>query len=443
VVPAFPGAEGAGALSKGGRGGVVIEVTNLNDSGAGSLRACVRDSRPRTCVFRVGGTIELLSNLDVDSPYLTVAGQTAPGGGIQLSGRNMTQAMVRVRAHDVVWRYTRIRKGYNASTPDQGGGVFAVLPGAYNVIADHNSLFWAQDENLTIWSTASTAQHDITLSWNIVAEPLASHPTSYITGAATRAVADAMTDIDAHHSLFANSSHRNPLIKTRSARIVSNVFYNYAFYGTQFGGGVNGDVISNLYRAGPLNQRSVHEIQAFPGGNGTAANGAPSLYVAGNVGPSNPTGTGDDWSTMVRQVASENGSETGALSTAYRRSTPLAPKGVAITAHPASGLTTTVLPLVGASRRLDCDGSWVSARDAADARVVNDVAAGTGRIPTTEAEVGGFPVIAAGTPCADSDHDGMPDAWEQARGLNPQSASDGSAVGADGYTNLERFLAGS
>lgn len=148
--PAFPGAQGGGAASVGGRGGTVIEVTNLNDDGPGSLRACAQwASAPRTCVFRVSGIIELTSDtIYVTNPYLTVAGQTAPGGGITLSGRNLPRHMVTVGTHDVIWRYTRIRHGYNANTPYSNGSNFTTEASAYNVIFDHNSSTWTQSEGI-------------------------------------------------------------------------------------------------------------------------------------------------------------------------------------------------------------------------------------------------------------------------------------------------------
>ena len=113
ALPAFPGAQGGGASSVGGRGGRVIVVTNLDDSGTGSLRACVLASGPRTCVFRVAGTIQLQSQLYISNPYLTVAGQTAPGGGILLSGKNSVEGLVTIVANDVIWQYTRLRHGYH------------------------------------------------------------------------------------------------------------------------------------------------------------------------------------------------------------------------------------------------------------------------------------------------------------------------------------------
>lgn len=451
VVPAFLGAEGGGSLTKGGRGGTVIEVTNLNDSGSGSLRACVQASGPRTCVFRVGGTIALQSALIVTNPYLTVAGQTAPGGGIQLSGKNTASTAPEVldfRTHDIIWRYTRLRKGYNASTPDQGGDVVVMRPGAYAVVLDHNSISWTQDENIDIgaWSSG-TPPNSITVSWNIIAEPLSAHPTSMGMGAYSREANDQITNIDFHHNFIPNSSHRNPLVGSKSLRWVNNILYNYGYYANQFEGGVQVDIINNIYKSGPLgggDPGQDHEIQVYPAGYPNTASGSPSLYVSGNKGPNHPdpAALATEWTDMVREVASENGMEIGLLSTSYRRTSPMPAAGIAIGVTPISSLESVVIPTAGASQRLDCNGNWVAARDAVDTRLVNDYQAGRGSLPSTEDSVGGFPNIAAGTPCSDADHDGMPDAWETARGLNPNDASDARTVSTGGYTNLERYLNG-
>jgi pectate lyase len=438
--PSFAEAQGAGALAQGGRGGLVLEVTNLNDSGVGSLRACVEATDARTCVFRVGGTIELASPLSVRTPFLTVAGQTAPGGGIQIGGRRFAGTLVNVYTHDVVWRFTRLRKGHHPKARAQTGSVVGIRENARDVIFDHNSIAWTQDENVTIWSDAGPARA-ATFSWNVIAEPLAGHATSIISGSNVKAIADAMRDLDFHHNFIANSSHRNPLIKTSDTRIVNNVFYNYAFYATQLGGGVRADLVGNVYRAGPLSPRGVREIQVYPSGNHSTASGAPSIHVAGNLGPSRRAIGGDDWD-MVREVSSENGSERGPLSQEYRRAEPLPPHGVPIAVGAAEDLETRLLPDVGASRRLDCDGRWVPNRDAADARLVREYGARRGRIPAHESEVGGFPAIAGGAPCADGDHDGLPDAWEQARGLDPGDPSDSRAPASGGRTQLELYLDG-
>ena len=172
----------------------------------------------------------------------------------------------------------------------------------------------------------------------------------------------------------------------------------------------------------------------FPSGNS-------SLYVAGNIGPNNANPVNDNW-VMVREITDENGDTVGALSTKYRRATPLPALPVPITVDPVNTLEAVMLPTVGASQRLDCLGNWVPNRDAVDTRIINEYNTSRGIIPATENDVGGFPVIANGTPCPDSDHDGMPDAWEQAHRLNPNNAADGAQISSNGYTNLENYLNG-
>ena len=167
-LPAFPGAEGFGTDTPGGRGGQVFEVTNLQDSGAGSLRVCIEASGPRTCVFRAGGTITLSSPLTINNPYVTIAGQTAPGGGITIRGGG-----VFVQTHDVVIRYISVRRG-------PGGSNYAILisdnnaDDVYNVVLDHCSTSWATDQTVTTWYAA----HDVTISWTIISESLdcSTHP---------------------------------------------------------------------------------------------------------------------------------------------------------------------------------------------------------------------------------------------------------------------------
>jgi pectate lyase len=454
-VSAFPGCGGSGCAAIGGRGGSVIEVTNLDDSGTGSLRACVEAPGPRTCVFRVGGTIELQSKLSVWEPYLTVAGQTAPGDGILLTGTSIGEAhgndTVQISAHDVIWRYTRVRVGYNEDCADGAesecgsGFVIGSSGDVYNIVVDHNSVSWNQDEGIGVWRNYDNLLRDITISWNLLAEPLKSHPTSLITGANNRALADGLTDVDIHHNLVISADYRNPLAKNKTMRLINNIFYNYSFYATQFGGGVIADIVGNYYRAGP-DTDSAHEVQAFPGGNSESANGTLSLYLAGNKGPNQADPDTDNWSEMTAEVSRENGSEIGALSDdRYRRATPMPARYAAIPIDHVDDLEDTLLPTVGASRRLDCDGTWVAARDLVDTRLIHEYETGssTGFLIVDESAVGGFPTINGGTSCPDTDHDGMPDSWEVGNGLDPSNAEDrnGDRDG-DGYTNLEEFLNG-
>ena len=457
-VPAFPGAQGGGALSVGGRGGVVFEVNNLNDSGAGSLRACVQDSQPRTCVFRTGGTITLISALIITNPRITIAGQTAPGGGIQIVGTAITSSpthIFQINTHDVIIRYMRLRPGYNSHGSGKGDGSSILIGNygdGYNIIVDHCSLQWPRGESYNTWSNDTSGKHNQTLSWSITGEAFQNHPTSILVGAGSFAGSASMTDIDFHHNLWATSGHRLPLFKAKNGRFVNNLVFNWHYYASLNGGGALVDYINNIYKAGPLNSppgtASSWEITAYsaPRCGACGPSGTPSIYMTGNLGPNDPTGA-NNAANMFRRDSYEGPGTISAAPLSWVRSTPQgAGTGIAITADSTTNLATNVLNAVGASQKLNdvaCDGSFVGNRDSADRLIVNDYNAGTGSIPSTQNDMGGFPVLAAGSACADSDHDGIPDVYEIAHGLNPNDASDGAAVAANGYTNLENYLNGS
>lgn len=447
LLPSFPGAEGYGALSKGGRGGRIIEVTNLNDSGPGSFRDAITQSGPRIVVFRVGGIIQLSSSLEISNPYITIAGQTAPGGGITISGKNIARTVLSVYTHDVVIQYLRLRKGHISGGNDAASVARSDL--ADNVIWDHNSLSWTQDESFAVGggSDPNRQPHNVTHSWNLVSEPLYPHATSLLTNNGS-GLAGLMTDIDAHHNLLANTSHRNPLVKNKNFKFVNNIVYNWSFYASQTGMGAAVDFIGNLYKEGSLNDinGTGYEIQVYTEAACSPDDqvpGTPSIYVNGNIGPHNTNLNNDNWG-MVRQVTCENGSEMGTLSTQYRRTSPLPVVSTpTISVHPANQLESTILPLVGASRKLDCSGNWVSNRDTVDERIIREYQTNKGVLVSNEADVGGWPIIANGTPCADTDHDGMFDMWESQYGFNPNDSADSSQdADEDGYINVEEFLNG-
>ena len=233
-LPAFPGAEGEGAGSIGGRGGTVIEITNLNDSGSGSFRACVTASGPRTCVFRTGGTIALASDVHITNPYLTIAGQTAPGGGITIKGPVM-ERMIFVQTHDVIIRYVRLRPGPTAS-PSCCGGAIEASNGSSNVIIDHVSMSWAVDQNANVWYDST----NVTYQWDIISEPLncSNHSgTGKQCHAYNMILGDGWLDdsgncmpggctfnrVSVHHNLFSEVTERNPRIETGPINVVNNV----------------------------------------------------------------------------------------------------------------------------------------------------------------------------------------------------------------------------
>lgn len=452
-LPVFPGAQGAGTQTPGGRGGTVHVVTSLADAGAGTLRACVEASGPRICTFATGGTIELQSSLYITDPFLTVAGQTAPGGGIQITNAPgaVISNLVLVSTHDVVWAYTRARNQYRPACSDAGnsecGALMSVQGRGYNVVFAHNSLAWNQDEGFGVWRGGADPVHDVTMTMNLVAEGLDSHSTGMIMGGSTSSDSGGVTDIDFHHNLVMNNNHRNPLMKGRSGRVVNNIFYNQRFYTSQFGGGGSYDVIGNAYVKGPLAADGgfTYEVQAFTAAGTDAFDGSPSLHLAGNTGWRQTDPAGDQWA-MTGLVSGENGREQGAMPAGWRRSSALAPTAVPLVAEPVGRITGgsgSVAPTVGASRRLDCNGAWVESRDPVDTRLVGQYVTNTGirTLPSRDTTYGPIPTLARGTACADTDADGMPDAWERAR-LGSLAATPSADADGDGYTNIEAWLWG-
>ncbi len=458
VAAAFPGAQGGGSLSRGGRGGTLYKVTNLNDSGPGSLRACVEASGPRTCVFTTGGHIALHSQLDIRNPYLTIAGQTAPGGGIELSAKSGGTAyfnvdMVRIETHDVVIRFVKLRLGYIANS-NYANTIVIQSGGQYNIVIDHCSIYWGMWDDIGVYATAGGYNKDITFSWNIIAEPLlqpgATGTVAVNVSGADSTVADASTDVDFHHNMFAGSDHRTPLHTIKSGRLVNNIVYNWHYYAIRTKG--QKDIIGNYFKPGPMNGSPGHEIHTWTTNDGNDTSYAPSLYITGNAGPYNAYNPAtDNWATLTALAANESAGEASSpLSTSFQRSSPLSTPeaGVDITVQSATTLAAsggTFLNTVGASQQLDCNGTWQASRDAVDARIVSEFSNGTGTTNVAlqyETDVGGFPTLDAGSPCLDTDGDGIPDAYEDAHGLNKNDPSDGNVVQADGYTNLEHYLNG-
>jgi hypothetical protein len=216
----FPGAEGFGTKTQAGRRGQIVKVTNLNDSGSGSLRHAVNVLEPRTIVFEVGGTIELSTDLVVDTPYVTIAGQTAPSPGITLKG-----AGLKIQSHDVLAQHLRVRVGDSLNGPDPEGRDGIQISGAetFNIVLDHISASWAIDENGSTWAGA----HDITIRHSIFSEslhrsihPKGAHGNGFLVGQGTRNLAMI-------GNLFAHNADRNPRVKGNSSVIIlNNVMYN-------------------------------------------------------------------------------------------------------------------------------------------------------------------------------------------------------------------------
>ena len=435
ALPAFPEAEGLGAQTKGGRGGQVIEVTNLNDAGAGSLRAAIEAEGPRIVVFRVAGTIELQSNLTIANPYITIAGQTAPGQGITLRDISAAvDALVLIETHDVVVRYLTIRAG-----PPSAGDAMEILTNSnhdtYNVVIDHNSLSWGVGRDLATWYDV----HDIAIQWNIFSEGLncsinakGCHSKGVLLGGYASDESKnkpGAYNISFHHNLMAHDGERNPYIEASGViDVVNNVAYNPfgTFSHIDMVDQLAPDLVNyvgNYYKPGP-NTDVKFGIRAInPGAPGAG------IYVQGNIGPQRDNDSSPDVNIV------DPNSRQFVVSTPY--------PAARITTSTAQQAYDQVLAGAGANKGLNCDGTFLDRRDAIDIRIVNDVKNSTGKVIDDPSQVGGWLTIAPATPCADADHDGMPDAWEQKYGLNPGDAADGPKdADGDGFTNVEEFLNG-
>ena len=433
-IPAFRGAEGFGAVTAAGRGGQVIEVTNLDDSGPGSLRAAISVEGKRIVVFRAAGTIELKSSLVISNPFITIAGQTAPGAGITLRGSTAeVEALILIKTHDVVIRYLTLRAG----PPSTGDGMMILASAThdtYNIVIDHNSLSWAVNRNLDTWYDV----HDISIQWNILSEglncsihPKGCHSKGVLLGGYA---SDENKDqpgagkISFHHNLMAHNGERNPLVSTSGVTdVVNNVAYN------PFGSFSHVDFqhqltvipvnyIGNFFKPGADTDPGKYGVDvASPQIFGA------QIYVLGNL----DAHRSDDTRPEIDMV------DPDARPYIVSTLNAVAP----VTTTSAAEAFNQVLSDAGAGMGLDCSGAFYSRRDSIDARIVSDVLNGTGKIIDHPSEVGGWLTIAPALPCADADHDGMPDAWEEKWGLDPADISDGSKdLDGDGYTNIEEFL---
>jgi len=462
-LPAFYGAEGGGATSVGGRGGVVCAVTNLNNSGSGSLRGCIdthnnTTGSKMTVVFRVGGTINLQSALRIRSPHITIAGQTAPGGGILLRDNtpSTNNTLFAIQAPDVIVRFIRFRGGYRS---DGGRIDLLAITGVDNqrIIFDNNSLSWSSRRLIR-----SDSSSYVTLSRNIFSEALRSPSGVGLLLGFSEAGNEATTRYDIHRNLTMSNGTRNPLLGFNESTWINNINYNWGGLQGVYGenmmlrGGVTMDIINNIYKRGPFSN-SVTAQYAPPCAVGQCEGvycivRDPSFYINGNLGAGRTDLNIDNWqliqgTSSADPSCSPTGQSPFTLPLSYRRNTPLSsinPRTHPVTVHHVlnDNLEQMILDEVGASKRLDCLGNWVPNRDAVDQRLIYEYLNGTGQLIFNPDEVGGFPTIAGGTPCQDTDGDGMPDQWEIARGLNPNNAADRNHIHSSGYTMLEMYLNG-
>ncbi len=391
AVPAFPGAVGFGAQATGGRGGTVYHVTNLNDSGPGSFRDAVSHTS-RIVIFDVGGTIQLNSAVSVAS-NLTIAGQTAPGDGIALIGREVSFSN---HSNDIV-RYIRFRQG--SLDPDHGKSTLNISSGS-NMIFDHVSIEFGQWDNIDVNGCTN-----ITVQNSIIADPI---------GQQFNAHQDS-GNITWYNDIWSSAHNRNPLAKGNT-QFVNNVVYNFqaGYTAGNTTGHFSHDLVDNYFITGPStsNAGDVYYQMANQ-----------SVYVAGNYEDSNRDGR-------------LNGSALGYPGGTTHLSAPWSSATASLPTTSAAGAYTDDIADAGDSL----------ARDAVDASVIGDVTSlgRRGRLWTSQTQTGlpnnGYGVLNDGPGIVDNDGDGMPDDWETYYGLDPSQNNAKGDFDGTGYTNIEKYI---
>ena len=417
-IPAFPGAEGFGKYAVGGRGGKILFVENLRDSGPGSFREAITQEGPRTILFLVSGTIELTTDISIKNPYVTIAGQSAPGDGICLKNGGII-----INTHDVILRHVRIRPGDGTQgTPSERRDAISII-GGHSIILDHLSLGWGIDENVSIWPVNDQIPYAITLQWSIISEGL--HESSHPSGPHSKGllIGDGVKDVTIHHNLLAHNDDRNPRLKGGTkADIINNVIYNWGCCAAGVGlglseandfSGVQANLVANFFKAG------LNSVGSFFQPTNLQESTTPSaIYMNANMGNDSLLDAFDtDPDNFLQQ---------------YEFLTQHPPFEISIN-HTSADLALNVV--------LDKAGACRPKRDLVDQRIVNDTRKGLGQTINSQDEVGGWPHLHTIAPKRDDDQDGMPNDWEVQRGLNPNSKEDANKDDDhDGYTNIEEYL---
>ncbi len=472
-IPAFPGAEGGGMYTPGGRGGKVLVVTNLNDDGPGSFRWACEQGGARIIVFNVSGIIWLKTPIILRAPYVTIAGQTAPGDGVCIAGQSF-----QVNTHDVIVRHMRFRRG--ATNVWYREDSFGGNP-VGNIMIDHCSCEWGLDENISFYRhmfnmgdgkpSRKEPTVNVTIQNTISAKGLDTYNHAFgstIGGENTSFM----------RNLWADNTGRNPSIGWGGVfNFVNNVIYNWV-HRTADGGEFStmSNFINNYYKPGPLTPKDQpvgHRIvksesrsqKLFP----YAQYGR--VFASGNIMEGNERVTKDNWDGGI-QIADKDGEISPDEKALMRSDKPFEMPHMTIL--PKDKTFDYVLENVGA---------MLPTRDIVDERIINEVRTGEAyyvkklpkdnpygdhwgmrdrsaneeglfkyrRLPkdsyklgiiTDPRQMGGYPEY-SGEPRVDTDGDGMPDDWEKANGLNPNDPSDanGDCTG-DGYTNIEKYING-
>ena len=457
--PSFPGAEGFGRYVSGGRGGKVYHVTNLNDSGTGSLRWAVGQNGTRTIVFDVSGTIHLKSVLNIKGGNLTIAGQTAPGDGICIA-----DYPVSIQANNVILRYLRFRLG-NKYVTENGADSWDGLGGMdqQDIMVDHCSVSWSIDECLSIYGVKNS-----TVQWCISSQSL--QDAGHSKGAHGYGGNWGGSGVTYHHNLMAHHESRVPRLGPRYTTQLderldmrNNVLYNWAGNGCYGGEAMKVNIVNNYYKPGPgtaqisavrqrriagIGIRTSQYVKTYPAYQPTEHIWG-KFYVDGNVNSKYSDVTNDNWTYGIyNQITNSDNDNlfTATTKDTIKLSQPI--DFVYVTTHTATDAYKKVLAYAGCCLT----------RDDVDQLIINDTQNGlathtgsgnhNGMIDSQEdnkpvdadANWSAWPTLNSTEAPVDTDGDGMPDSWETANGLDPNNAKDGSIVGEDGYTNLENYL---
>ncbi len=432
---AFPTAEGYGKFAKGGRGGAVYEVTNLKDSGKGSLRAAVDAEGPRTVVFKVSGNIEMESPISIKNPYITIAGQTAPGDGICLKNHPL-----QINANHLIIRYIRVRPG------DVSGNDYDAVSGRYfkHAIIDHVSASWSIDECMSIYHCDS-----ITVQWSMITESLSG--SNHVKGSHGFGGIWGSNYGTYHHNLLAHHTSRNPRMASGSGYTDhrNNVIYNWG-YNSCYGGEAQQkgnpkfhfstfNIVSNYYKPGPATKPGELSYRiANPGYRSETDFG--TWYVSDNVVEGNEKVSSDNWNGGVQTEISLD---------KIKLDQPW--ESMPINEQSAKEAYELVLEQAGAR---------LPKLDAIDTRIIEEVRGGFATydgekykkendvvdqskacgIIDSQTDVGGWPELKSTEPPSDIDHDGMPDFWEETMGLDKNNPEDRNTLSSNGYTMLEMYL---
>jgi hypothetical protein len=432
---AFPGAEGFGRNATGGRGGKVIFVTNLNDSGEGSFRAAVATTGPRYILFKISGTIALNSAINIKNGDLTIAGQTAPGDGITIKNYPVS-----IDADNVIVRFLRFRMGDAAQQEaDAFGGRFHK-----NIIIDHCSMSWSTDECVSFY-----ANENFTLQWCIISESLRN--SVHDKGAHGYGGIWGGKNASFHHNLLAHHDSRNPRLGEEAGKafaltdlvdLRNNVIYNWGNNSAYGGEAMNVNMVNCYYKPGPatLKTERILSIDKNKVAGTEIYNVWGKFYIDGNYVEGSSRATADNWTYGVyNQFHSSYGVVSDADKMAMKINSPH-PVNNNVTTHSAQDAYERVLKYSGASLK----------QDAVDIRIIDNVRkktftaqgskGSTNGIIDSQTDVGGWPQLNSSAYPSDVSNDGIPDEWQKSKKLDPDKMQANGRDLSSAYDNIELYI---